>query len=106
MKKDAKKAIELLDYCLRQVALDEETGQIDIDRISTGVPASQRNKIMTVKEAIAELENKVGKVIPIEDVVKDASAKGLSESEIEEIIHKLKKSGDIFEPRHGFLSRI
>lgn len=105
-KKDAKKAIELLDYCLRQVALDEETGQIDIDRIATSMPASQRNKIMTIKEIIAELENKVGKVIPIEDVLKEASAKGLTEAEIEDIIQKLKKSGDIFEPRHGFVSRI
>ncbi len=106
LKKDAKKAVELLDYCLRQVAMDEETGQIDIDRIATSMPASQRNKIITVKEAIADLENKVGKVIPIEDIVKEAQSKGLNESEIEDIIQKLKKSGDIFEPRHGFISRI
>jgi replicative DNA helicase Mcm len=106
LKKDAKKAIELLDYCLRQVAMDEETGQIDIDRIATSMPASQRNKIMTVKELIAELENKVGKVVPIEDIVKGCQEKGLTESEIEDIIQKLKKSGDIFEPRHGFISRI
>ncbi len=106
LKKDAKKAIELLDYCLRQVAMDEETGQFDIDRIATSMPASQRNKIVTVKEIIAELENKVGKVVPIEDVVRSAQTKGLSESEIEDIIQKLKKSGDIFEPRHGFISRI
>jgi replicative DNA helicase Mcm len=105
-KKDAKRAIELLDYCLRQVALDEETGQIDIDRIATGTPASQRNKIIAIKEIIAELENKVGKVVPIEEVVKEAQSKGMSESEIEDIIQKLKKSGDIFEPRHGFVSRI
>ncbi|MEM4239978.1 MAG: minichromosome maintenance protein MCM [Candidatus Woesearchaeota archaeon] len=106
LKKDAKKAIELIDYCLRLVAMDEETGQFDIDRISTSMPASQRNKIVTVKEIIAELENKVGKVVPIEDIVREASAKGLTESEIEDIIQRLKKSGDIFEPRHGFVSRI
>ncbi len=106
LKKDAKKAIELLDYCLRQVAMDEETGQIDIDRIATAMPASQRNKIITVKEIIAELENKVGKIVPLDDVVKSASEKGLSEAEIEDIIQRLKKSGDIFEPKHGFISRI
>ena len=106
LKKDAKKAIELLDYSLRQVAMDEETGQIDIDRIATSMPASQRNKIMTIKELVAELENKVGKVVPLDDIVKAASEKGLSEAEIEDIIQKLKKSGDIFEPRHGFISRI
>lgn len=105
-KKDAKKAIELLDYCLRQVAMDEETGQIDIDRISGGMPASQRNKIITIKEIIGELEGKLGKTVPIEEVLREAQAKGISETDAEEVIQKLKKSGDIFEPRHGFVSKI
>jgi DNA replicative helicase MCM subunit Mcm2 (Cdc46/Mcm family) len=61
---------------------------------------------MSVKEIIAELEQKVGKVIPMEDVVREATAKGMSEAEIDDIIQKLKKSGDIFEPRHGFVSKI
>lgn len=104
--KDAKKAIELLDYCLRQVAFDEETGTIDIDRIATDMPATQRNKVIHVKEIIVELENKIGKTIPLEDVVKEARNKGMEEYEVEEIIQKLKRSGDLFEPRRGFISRI
>ncbi|MEM4264047.1 MAG: minichromosome maintenance protein MCM, partial [Candidatus Woesearchaeota archaeon] len=105
-KKDARKAIEMLDFCLKQVAFDEETGTIDIDRIATAVPAAQRNKIIIIKEIIAELENKLGKTIPLEDVVRDATQKGMTDSEVEELIQKLKRSGDIFEPRHGFISRI
>ncbi|MBW3001783.1 minichromosome maintenance protein MCM [Candidatus Woesearchaeota archaeon] len=105
-KKDAQKAIEILDYCLRQVALDEETGTIDIDRIATSVPASQRNKIIQIKEIISDLENKLGKTIPLEDVVSAASEKGISEAEAEEMIQKLKRSGDIFEPRRGFISKL
>jgi replicative DNA helicase Mcm len=105
-KKDARKAVEMLDFCLRQVAFDEETGTIDIDRIATAVPAAQRNKIIIIKEVIAELENKLGKTIPLEDVVRDATQKGMTDSEVEELIQKLKRSGDIFEPRHGFISRI
>jgi len=105
-KKDAQNAIELLDYCLRQIAYDEKTGTIDIDRIATSMPASQRNKIITIKEILVELENKLGKTIPLEDVVSACKEKGLNESEVEEVIQKLKSSGDIFEPRHGFVSRI
>ena len=105
-KKDARKAVEMLDFCLRQIAFDEETGTIDIDRIATAVPAAQRNKIIILKEIIAELENKLGKTIPLEDVVRDATHKGMTDSEVEELIQKLKRSGDIFEPRHGFISRI
>lgn len=105
-KKDAGKAIELLDFCLRQVAFDEETGVIDIDRIATSMPAAQRNKIIIVKEIIADLESKIGKTVPVQDIMQAADEKGLSESETEEILQKLKRSGDIFEPRHGFISKI
>lgn len=105
-KKDAQKAVEILDYCLRQVALDEETGTIDIDRIATSVPASQRNKIIQIKEIITDLENKLGKTIPLEDVVGAATDRGISEAEVEEMIQKLKRSGDIFEPRRGFISKL
>ena len=106
LKKDAKKAIELMDYCLRQVAYDEKTKTMDIDRIATEMPASQRNKIVMIKEIIATLETKLGKTIPVEDIIKIASEKGLGESEIEDVLQKLKKAGDIFEPRNGFISRI
>ncbi|MBW2986466.1 minichromosome maintenance protein MCM [Candidatus Woesearchaeota archaeon] len=105
-KKHAQSAIEILDYCLRQVAFDEETGTIDIDRIATAMPASQRNKIIHVKEIINDLENKLGKTIPLEDVMQAASEKGLSDAEVEEMIQKLKRSGDIFEPRRGFISKL
>jgi replicative DNA helicase Mcm len=105
-KKDAEKAVELLDYCLRQIAYDEETGTIDIDRIATSMPASQRNKIIAIKEILVDLENKIGKTIPLEDVVAAAKEKNFNEAEVEEVIQKLKNSGDIFEPRHGFISRI
>ncbi len=106
LKKDAKRAIELVHYCLSQVGLDPETGKIDIDRITTGITTSQRSKIFGIKEIIVELENKVGKTIPMEDIIKEAVAKGIDESDVEESIEKLKRSGDLFEPKNGFLSRI
>jgi len=105
-KEDAERAIDLLDYCLRQIAFDEETGTIDIDKIATDTTATQRNKITTVKEIIKELEGKLGKTIPLEDVIEDAKQKNLKAGDVEEIIQKLKRSGDIFEPRRGFISRI
>jgi replicative DNA helicase Mcm len=104
--KDSKRAIELLDYCLRQIALDEETGQIDIDRIGSDTSSSQRNKILLLKEIIRDIENKLGKTVPLEAVASEAKSKGISDAELDEFIHKLRKSGDIFEPKPGFISRI
>ena len=105
-RKDAKKAIELLDYCLMQVGFDKETGKIDIDRIATGIAATQRNHIMILKDIIGELETKLGKAIPIEDVIGEAKNRGLDEDKVEEAMERLKRSGDIYEPRRGFVSKI
>ena len=105
-RKNARKAIELLTYCLLQVGLDRETGRIDIDRISTGIGASQRERIYVIRDIIRDLEEQGGKTVPLEDIRKLAQEKGLTASEVEEIIEKLKRTGDIFEPRFGFLSRI
>ena len=105
-RKDAKKAVELMHYCLVQVGMDPETGKIDIDRISTGIPASERSHISTIKEIINELEKKIGKTIPIDDIIEEAKQKGIEEESIEETIQKLKRAGDVFEPRRGFISKI
>ena len=105
-RKDAKKAVELLDYCLMQVGFDRETGKIDIDRITTGITATSRSHILIVKDIIGELETKLGKTIPIEDVVAEAKNRGLDEDKVEESLERLKRSGDVYEPRRGFLSRI
>ena len=105
-KKDSQRSIGLIHYCLQQVGMDVETGEFDIDRISTGVSATQRSKIVTIKEIIVELENKVGKIIPIEEVVNLAKEKKIEEADVDESIEKLKRGGDLFEPRRGFISRI
>ncbi len=105
-KSDAKRAIRILKYCLMQVGFDYETGRIDIDRISTGIPASQRSRIVQVREIINELEGTFGKTIPLEDIISSASEKGIEEAEVEEIIERLKRSGDIFEPKRNFLSKL
>ncbi len=103
---DAKKAIAVMRYCLMQVGMDHETGQIDIDRISTGIPASTRNKIHTIREIINLFESRGKKSIPVEDIVAEATDKKITESQVEEIIEKLKREGEIYEPRRGFISKI
>ena len=107
LKKDAKLAISLIHFCLMQVGFDKETGQIDIDRISTGISASQRSKFVVIKEILVKLEEKTGsKTIPLEDISVEASEKGITEDQLEETIEKLKRSGDIFEPKKGFIQKI
>jgi replicative DNA helicase Mcm len=105
-KKDAERAIKLVHYCLLQVGLDPETGEIDIDRIVSGFTAKQRSEIMTIKEVIDELSNKYGEAIPLEDVISSAVDRGMSDGKAEEIIRKMIREGEIFEPKHGVIRKL
>ncbi|MBU3906684.1 MAG: ATP-binding protein [Nanoarchaeota archaeon] len=103
-REDALKSIELMKYYLMQVGYDAESKTFDIDKITTGIATSQRNKIILVRETIFRLENRLGKLIPVEEVEKELEGK-LDKSEIEESINKLNISGDVFKPRRGFVQR-
>ena len=105
-KQDSQRAIKVLKHCLMQVGFDYETGQMDIDRISTGIPSSQRGKIVKIRELINELEQKIGKLIPIEDIILAASEKGIDEQQVNETMDILKRDGSLYEPRRGFISKI
>jgi replicative DNA helicase Mcm len=106
-KHDAQKAIELIDYCLNQIAKDSETGQIDIDRLGGRITASQRGSIFRIKEIISAVEEQLGeKIIPVENIIEAAQEKNLSKDVVEETLEKLRRSGDIFEPKRGFIQRL
>lgn len=107
LKVDAQKAIELIDYCLNQIAKDSETGKIDIDRLSGKITASQRNAISIIKEIVSSLEKQVpGKIIPVEQVIEAAAEKNIAADKVEEVLEKLRRSGDVFEPKRGFIQRL
>jgi replicative DNA helicase Mcm len=106
LKRDARRAIDLLQYSLMQVGLDPETGKIDIDTLTTGITASHRNQLSTVREVINELEKVFGKQIPMEDVERECEVRGVDKEKTNEILDKLRKSGDIFSPKHGIISKI
>ena len=62
-----------------------------------------------IKEDISEvkrIEKKLGKTIPIDDITDIARDRGMDDESIDETIQKLKRAGDIFEPRRGTISKI
>ncbi len=102
---DALKGIELMRASLTQVGYDEENQSFDIDKITTGITSSKRSKILTVREAIAQLESRMGKLIPMEELQKILEGK-INDLELEEAITQLSKSGDIFKPKKGYIQRM
>ncbi|MEK6913216.1 MAG: ATP-binding protein [Nanoarchaeota archaeon] len=103
-KEDAIKSIEIMKYYLMQVGYDYESKTFDIDRISGKFSSSERGKIFTVRDIIFSLENKIGKLIPIEDIEKELEGK-MKRYEIDEALIKLETNGDIFHPKKGYVSR-
>ncbi|MBT3642919.1 minichromosome maintenance protein MCM [archaeon] len=103
-KVDALLSIDVVKSYLMQVGYDEETKTFDIDKIG-GNPASGRNKISVVRDAITELEESLGKLIPLEEVEKKLDGK-LKVEEIDEAIGKLLKAGDLFRPKRGYIQKM
>ncbi|MDP3992144.1 MAG: minichromosome maintenance protein MCM, partial [Nanoarchaeota archaeon] len=101
---DAIRAIEIMKYYLMQVGYDYESKTFDIDRGTGGMPASQRNKVFIVRDVITQLESRLGKMIPVEEIEKELENK-LTKDEIEEAITKLDTSGVVFRPRRGYVGR-
>ncbi|MEK6928386.1 MAG: minichromosome maintenance protein MCM [Nanoarchaeota archaeon] len=104
-REDARKAIELLKISLTQVGYDEEAKTFDIDKVIIGITTSTKNKIHIVRENISQLESRLGKLIPIEELEKSLEGK-ISSIELEDALRKLEESSIIFKPKKGFIQRL
>jgi replicative DNA helicase Mcm len=100
---DADRSIRLMKFSLTQLGYDYETGAIDIDRIEGGMPASKRKKISLVMEIIESL-GKESREIAMADIHAEAENRGIEG--IDEVIQRLLRDGQIFEPRSGFIRKI
>lgn len=101
-KQDTDRAIQIFKKSLEELVVDQETGRIDIDIITTGRTTTELTnlkKILSiVREKGAELD-----MVPVQEVVEEAKTQGISDEKTKEILSKLEKTGDIYRPRHGFV---
>ena len=101
----AEKAIDLLMYCLKKIGIDPKTGELDIDRITSGITTSVRNQYKIVQDIIDKLEKELPEV-KLDDILKEAEKLNLKKEEVENIIIKLKQEGIIFEPRKNIFKKL
>jgi replicative DNA helicase Mcm len=104
-KEDAKRAIDLMKFYLMQVGYDYESKTFDIDRISSRITSSQRNKIFMVRDIISELEGKIGKMIPIEEIEKELEGR-VGRDELNDALIQLERESIIFKPKVGFIQKM
>jgi replicative DNA helicase Mcm len=104
-KEDAQRAIKLMRFSLRQLGFDPETGQIDVDRAEGATSSSERGKIRIVMDIINDISS-VKKEIHLEEIRSAARKEGLSDSDIDDIMEKLKREGMLFEPSPGYVQKV
>lgn len=96
---DAKRAIDILTYCLKQVGVDPETGEFDIDVVESGVTSSQRNRQQTIKHILSRMAG--DQKAEMEEVLDEAEEEGLDRGKAEKMIKQLMRDGEVFEPEPG-----
>ena len=105
-REDSTRAIDLLRASMGEVAFDSETGRFDIDRVATGITASQRSQIAVVERLTDDMMVRLGKIISVQELIKEAMNEGIERDKVEAVLDRLKKRGDIFEPRPGFIQKV
>ncbi len=100
-REDAREAIKLVEYTLRQIAVDEE-GIMDISILEVGKSARKINKVEKVLEIIEALQDQTDFGAPIDDIIKEAARAGIEKREVRKIIEDLKATSRIYEPRNGY----
>ncbi len=100
-REDAERAMRLMQFSLRQLGFDRETGVIDIDKLESGFTTGKRKRLNSILEIIEKLQQ-TSREVAEADILAEAQNQGISEKDAQETIEKLRKDGTIFEPHGGF----
>lgn len=90
---------------LEKLSRDEESGKIDMD-IPTLHMNPESRELLQIRDMINELEQEDGNLIIIEKLIEKADKQEISKERVIECIDKLKRSGDIFEQKKGYLKKL
>ncbi len=103
---DVERVIRIVEHCLKEIGIDPETGEIDIDKIMVGTTKTQRDRIKIIHEIIKELEESLGESLPVDEIIAEAENRGIERERTREIIEMLRQRGEVFEPRRGYIRRV
>ena len=98
---DAREAIDLMKYCYENIAKDDD--RIDF-RMIVGPKMTKYEKMEKIYEILCDLCTIKGSAVPKEELLKECREEGLdiSEEELDELLEKMKKRGEIYEPKFEY----
>ena len=92
--------------CLKEVGVDPETGEIDIEVMEGRTPTSKREKMQKVMQEIGILEEEYGNQAPLNVLISNMADKyDMSEETVEAFVRDLNQKGLIYIPATGYVKR-
>lgn len=105
-KEDAHKAVMLQMTCLKEVGVNPETGDMNVEIMEGRMPRSDRDTIQRVTDEISILEEEF-RYVPLNVLKSNMDGKyGVSEEKVDYIVSTLKMKGIIYEPDKGYVRRV
>lgn len=102
---DAEIAVGLLEYVLKKVMTDQETGRLDVDIITAGRARSQVEKWETLLDIIKE-KTREQEAVPRQDVLDEAEAAGIEPGLAKRILLELERKGEVYEKEPGWIALV
>ena len=100
-REDAERAINLMKYYIKMVAMEDN--YMDIDKIETGIAHKGRGRLQALEEAIKALEEEYG-YASMDKLLIWAKEHGYEEHLEHDLAH-MKQMGKLFEPKTGSYKR-
>ena len=100
-REDAERAINLMKYYIKMVAMEDN--YMDIDKIETGIAHKGRGRLQALEEAIKALEEEYG-YASMDKLLIWAKEHGYEEHLEHDLAH-MKQMGKLFEPKTGTYKR-
>ncbi len=101
-KSDAEFAVRLMEYYLNELGYEEQLGVINIDKITTGVTLSRRQRLISLYDTLKEMYSQKKTPVPVEELIEIFSqTHNISQTVVKEDLRKLISSGRIMSPREG-----
>ena len=101
---DAVDASMYVDLAMKAVKVMEGVGGIDVDKITTGIPSSERSKIGTIKGFIKSGHVEGQKGTPREYVYEECGRVGMDREKVKDILDKMVRDGDAYCPSHNIVA--
>jgi replicative DNA helicase Mcm len=95
---DARRVCDMVEAALRDVGVDPDSGELDVDVLESGTSHSQRQRVKQTLAIIQSLTDEHDYGVPIDAVRELYEERGFATEKFGGTIDHLRERGEIYEP--------